>query len=65
MDLVFEIGCEELPAGSLKPAVEWMARRSTRSSMSGPTPRARCRATRTAALTKLAEGASGRWKPDA
>jgi glycyl-tRNA synthetase beta chain len=25
MDLVFEIGCEELPAGSLKPALEWMA----------------------------------------
>ena len=25
MDLVFEIGCEELPAGALKPAVEWMA----------------------------------------
>ncbi len=25
MDLVFEIGCEELPAGFLKPALEWMA----------------------------------------
>src|SRR2546428_13483836 len=25
MDLVFEMGCEALPAGSLKPAVEWMA----------------------------------------
>jgi glycyl-tRNA synthetase beta chain len=25
MDLVFEIGCEELPAGSLKPALEWMS----------------------------------------
>lgn len=25
MDLVFEIGCEELPAGSLKPALDWMA----------------------------------------
>ena len=24
-ELVFEIGCEELPAGSLKPALEWMA----------------------------------------
>jgi glycyl-tRNA synthetase beta chain len=24
MDLVFEIGCEELPAGFQKPAVEWM-----------------------------------------
>jgi len=23
-ELVFEIGCEELPAGSLKPALEWM-----------------------------------------
>src|SRR2546425_5208175 len=30
MDLVFEIGCEELPAGSLKPAVEWMAARMNR-----------------------------------
>src|SRR5437588_12201280 len=25
MDLVFEIGCEELPAGAQQPAVEWMA----------------------------------------
>lgn len=25
MDLVFEIGCEELPAGALRPAVSWMA----------------------------------------
>jgi glycyl-tRNA synthetase beta chain len=25
MELVFEIGCEELPAGFLKPALEWMA----------------------------------------
>src|SRR5438132_10605127 len=25
MDLVFEIGCEELPSGSLRPATEWMA----------------------------------------
>lgn len=25
MDLVFEIGCEELPAASLKPAIDWMS----------------------------------------
>ncbi len=25
MDLVFEIGCEELPAASLRPAIEWMS----------------------------------------
>src|SRR3954467_6368195 len=25
MDLLFEIGCEELPAGFQKPALEWMA----------------------------------------
>ena len=25
MDLVFEIGCEELPSGFLKPALEWLA----------------------------------------
>src|SRR5216683_2240039 len=30
MDLVFEIGCEELPAGSLKPALEWMAAEMSR-----------------------------------
>ncbi len=30
MDLVFEIGCEELPAGFLKPALEWMGAEMSR-----------------------------------
>src|SRR6266853_1261908 len=31
MDLLFEIGCEELPAGFQKPALEWMAAEMNRS----------------------------------